>query len=242
MPPELNVENLRKQAKSLLKAVAAGDGDSVARACTGLPRLSDTAPADVPAAGLTLQEMQHVIAVEQGFRDWKQLLSASGEPRRRKRRNPLHVRPSLQQAQAEAEWLLWMVDRGEGWTRGRVTATGATLTEVQQVVAEDYGYDDWAALEAGLTHLHPVHSFEDLAHLEDDEIRQVILRMGRDKLALVLKTASEPLQARFRTSMDDGEWQALQQAIEALGPVPLSAVQAAQARALQVYRTEDPMV
>ena len=62
MATQPNVENLRKQAKSLHKQLRAGDADSVARIRKGLPRLSETADADVSGAGVTLQEVQHVIA------------------------------------------------------------------------------------------------------------------------------------------------------------------------------------
>jgi hypothetical protein len=253
-PP--NLENLRKQAKGLLKQLKSTDADAVSRLKRGLPRLSSTADGDVPDAGVTLQEVQHVIAVEQGFGNWKQVLAAAGEERPRRQRRTLHVRPGMPNLVQEAEWLLWMVERQEHWalrrmrkhprlapmSEAQIAEAGVTLEDARQVVAADYGFDDWAELETEVGQLHPVSTFEDLAELEDDEIRQVIFRLGRDKLAVVFKAVSERFKDRFRACMSDAEWEALAAAMEELGPMPLSAVEAAQARVLQQYRTDDPLV
>ena len=50
---ELNVENLKKQAKSLLKLFKEGDTDGVARVQAGLPRL-----APMVSAGVTRQRVR----------------------------------------------------------------------------------------------------------------------------------------------------------------------------------------
>ena len=252
-----NVENLRKQAKSLRKQLMAGAADSVARIRKGLPRLSGTADADVSGAGVTLQEVQHVIAVEHGFSNWKQLLAAAGQPSRLKPRATLYIRPGLPNVQREAEWFLWMVGRGKGWPMDRIrrglprvaglsdadiTQAGVTLAEAQQVVAADYGYPDWATLELEIGKLHPVAIFEDFAELEDHEIQQVIFRLGRDRMAVALKGASDRLVERFRANMSAEAWQALADAMEALGPLPLSAIEVERARVLEKYCSDDTMV
>lgn len=161
-----NVENLKKQAKGLHKQLQAGDGDSVARVRKGLPRLSQVAEADVPAAGVTLQEVQHVIAVEQGFSSWKEVLGPSGTRRR-------------------------------------------------QLVAGAYGYRDWAALEAEIERAPSVRAFQDLSRLDEEEIRQLVFRSGRDRLALVLCGAGEELLGHFRANMAAQDWTPLAEAIEA---------------------------
>ena len=66
LPPRPSLEQLRKQAKDLLKDFRAGDGTAVARVQTVLPRLSD--PAD-----FALADAQFVLAREYGFHDWAAL-------------------------------------------------------------------------------------------------------------------------------------------------------------------------
>lgn len=253
-----NVENLRKQAKGLLKKLRTGDAQSVARARAGLPRLSGVADDEVADAHVTLQEVQHVIAVGHGYANWDQLLSDSGVVRPRKRmRSTLNMRPGLPNMRREAEWFLWMVSRGKGWPMDRIrkglprvaslsneeiVRAGVTLEEAQQVVAADYGYPDWATLENELGQLHPIRTFEDLAELEDQEIQHVIFRLGRDRLAVVLKSASDRLKERFQQCMSADAWTALAEALEELGPMPLSTVEAEQAQVLAKFRTDDPLV
>lgn len=70
LPPQPNLEQLRKQAKDLKKACARGDADAVARARAHLPRLSSGGEM---TAELTLQEAQHVLAKEYGFAKWEEL-------------------------------------------------------------------------------------------------------------------------------------------------------------------------
>ncbi|MBT4101129.1 MAG: hypothetical protein HOM68_18085 [Gemmatimonadetes bacterium] len=258
---ELNVENLRKQAKSLLKQLKSGaegvdTADSVRRVRRSLPRLSQVADQEVLSAEVTLQEAQHVIAVEQGLSNWKQLLSEAGESPR-EGWGTLFVRPGLPNVRREAEWFLWMISRGGGWPMDRIrqslprvaemsneqiTQADVTLAEVQRVVAVDYGFADWETLEMELGKLHPIQNFEDFAALADHEIRQVIFRLGRDRLAVALKTGSDQLMARFESNMSPAAWQALVDAMEALGPMPMSAVEVEQARILEKFRTDDPVV
>lgn len=251
-----NVENLRKQAKTLRKQWKAADADAVARVRKGLPRLADVAADDMADADVTLQEVQHVIAVEQGFGNWKQMLTAAGASPRHPRRTS-YLRPGLPNVVRETEWFLGMVHRGEGWSMDRVrrllprvadlsdeeiARADVTMEEARQVVAEDYGYVDWEELESELGRLHPIQTFEDFAELEDDEIRQVIFRAGRDRLAVALKSATQKLMDRLQANMDAAAWQALVDAIDALGPVPASTVEVEQARFVQQYRSDDPLI
>ncbi|MFH1570950.1 MAG: FliG C-terminal domain-containing protein [Gemmatimonadota bacterium] len=260
LPARPNLDNLRKQAKRLHRQLRDGDPAAVARGRRGLPRLSETPDAEVPLARVTLQEVQHVVAVEYGFAHWKELLAQVGgasTPRGRPRRHVMHIRPGLPNVTREAEWLLRLVQEGRGWSVPRIKRglprlahvpesevpdAGVTLEEARQVVAADYGYAGWAELEADLGQLRPVTTFEDLAGLEDDEIRQVVFRLGRDKLAIALRAVSPRCTDRFRACMSQDEWQALTAAMEELGPMPLSQVEAAQTRILQQYRSDDPLV
>jgi len=260
LPAQPNLENLKKQAKRLHRRLKAGDPDAVSRVRAGLPRLSQTPESDIPSARVTLQEAQHVLAVEYGYANWKELLARTGDNRPMKRqplRHRAHIRPSLQNLTQEAQRFMEMAAAGKGWAvphikrdlprladvpEEEIAQAGVTLEEARQVVAHDYGYEDWAELEADLGQLRPVHRFEDLADLEDDEIRDVIWRLGRDRLAVALKAVSDHFKDRFRTSMSDAEWQALIEAMEELGPTPLSEVETLQTEILRQYRSDDPLV
>ena len=70
LPPHANLRQLRTQAKDLLKGYRADSPDALSRVRDGLLRLSDFTDEDVRSAGCTLQDMQHVLAVEYGFEDW----------------------------------------------------------------------------------------------------------------------------------------------------------------------------
>lgn len=72
-PSRPSLEQFRKQAKDLRKAHRLADLQAAERIRTHLPKLSQTPVADIPAAGFGLQEAQHVIAREYGFKNWRAL-------------------------------------------------------------------------------------------------------------------------------------------------------------------------
>jgi hypothetical protein len=76
LPPTPSLEQLKKQAKDLRRACRDGQAAALARACQYLPRLGGAQAAE--ATGISLQECQHVVAVEYGFKDWKVLAAAVG--------------------------------------------------------------------------------------------------------------------------------------------------------------------
>jgi flagellar motor component MotA len=73
LPPKPSIEQLKKQAKDLLKAHKSADFGAATRIREWLPRLSEVSEEDVLAADLSLQEAQHVIACDYGFRGWNWL-------------------------------------------------------------------------------------------------------------------------------------------------------------------------
>ena len=79
LPPQSNLKHLKTQAKSLLKSLQAGDLDALQRIHASLPRLSGNSEAEIPKAGVSLQEVQHVIAREYGFKHWDALQAEVGE-------------------------------------------------------------------------------------------------------------------------------------------------------------------
>lgn len=67
-----NLEHLKKQAKDLLKAVKAGD----VSACPVLrlhARFADASDEVILGAGVSLQQVQHALALHFGFKDWSAL-------------------------------------------------------------------------------------------------------------------------------------------------------------------------
>ena len=70
LPTKPSLEQLKNQAKDLLRACQSGDPAAAARAHAHLPRLrrAPASPADRPA--LCLMEAQHVVAQEYGFPNW----------------------------------------------------------------------------------------------------------------------------------------------------------------------------
>jgi hypothetical protein len=72
LPSEPGLQYLRKEAKRLLPAHQGGD----VSACEVLRchhRFQGSTDADILAAGVSLQEMQHALAVDYGFRNWSTL-------------------------------------------------------------------------------------------------------------------------------------------------------------------------
>ncbi len=68
----MNLEHCRKDAKRLLRAVAAGDAGALARARAVL--------GDRVAQRFVLTDAQHVVANERGHRSWPALVGEAAEP------------------------------------------------------------------------------------------------------------------------------------------------------------------
>src|SRR5215470_3768649 len=72
LPERANIEQLRKQAKSLLHAARAKDAAALQR-FQALPTLARKSEAELGSMGLALHDAQSVIAREYGFKSWNQL-------------------------------------------------------------------------------------------------------------------------------------------------------------------------
>ena len=79
LPPRPNLEQLRKQAKSLLKAHKAGDAGTIPRLRRGIPHLAGASDSEILDARFSLLDAQLVIAREQGYRNWQELEAAIQE-------------------------------------------------------------------------------------------------------------------------------------------------------------------
>ena len=69
LPARPSLEQLRKQAKDLIRAYRAGDSASLARLCAHKPNISETNGEHPP----TLADAQHCLAQEYGFDSWPRL-------------------------------------------------------------------------------------------------------------------------------------------------------------------------
>ena len=74
LPAHPSVRHLRNEAKALLRAVRSGDAEALSVVREHLPRHGDHPGPQVDAAGLSLQKVQHALALAYGFEGWAQLI------------------------------------------------------------------------------------------------------------------------------------------------------------------------
>ena len=73
LPARPNLEQLRKQAKDLLRAYRAGDPPALLRFRESLPGLAGVSDEQLGDLSLSLRDAQRVVAAEYGFDSWTQL-------------------------------------------------------------------------------------------------------------------------------------------------------------------------
>jgi flagellar motor switch protein FliG len=78
--------------------------------------------------------------------------------------------------------------------------------------------------------------FEDLLHVNDPGIRELLKEIRNEELTLALKTASEDLKGKIFKNLSQRAAQMLQEDISMLGPARLSEVESAQQSILTVAR------
>lgn len=87
-----------------------------------------------------------------------------------------------------------------------------------------------------------VHVFEDLAHISQEEARQLCDGIGVTDLAVALKAADEPTKDTVLSGMTPERVQLLTEHMEEMGPLRISCVQRVQLAIVQAVRAEDPFV
>src|SRR5262249_23966372 len=75
LPARPNLEQLRKQAKTLLKRLQAADSDALARIRESHPHGRKLSDEQIAASTFTLADAQLVTAIEYGFASWPRLQS-----------------------------------------------------------------------------------------------------------------------------------------------------------------------
>ncbi|NKB72585.1 MAG: hypothetical protein GKR89_36375 [Candidatus Latescibacteria bacterium] len=93
LPPNPSLEQLKKQAKALLKAHRAGETEVVSRLRASVPQLASASDADIRHENFALHDAQTVIAREYGFEHWQALEAHIGGGASPQREHP----PILQQ-------------------------------------------------------------------------------------------------------------------------------------------------
>ncbi len=73
LPPRPNLLQLKHQAKDLRKAQAAGDAQALAQIRQYLPRCAEATDQEILTEQISLQEAQHVVACDYGFKHWEML-------------------------------------------------------------------------------------------------------------------------------------------------------------------------
>ncbi|UCH43249.1 MAG: hypothetical protein JSW16_01540 [Dehalococcoidales bacterium] len=78
LPDRPNLDHVKNEAKALLKAYKDGD-PGVCETLRHLARLRDTSDKEILAANVSLQEVQHALACQYGFKSWKALVNIVAE-------------------------------------------------------------------------------------------------------------------------------------------------------------------
>ncbi len=83
-----------------------------------------------------------------------------------------------------------------------------------------------------------ISHFHEIADLGDEQIREIIARVGRDNMTVALKAAHDDLKGRIKGSISETEWKAMVDYMEFCGPMLLSEVEAVQRRIVDKFRPE----
>ncbi len=178
----MNLEQQKKQARELLRAVRSGNADALARFRTRHLRWAQVEDAAVRRE-IALHDTQFVIAREQGFASWTKL-KAYAEGSANARQSRLFV--------ADMQWLN---DRVQGLLRTRRSAGPAALEQIREWHPGFSGCSDEEILRAPFTEADAKlvyareHGFDNW-----DELTQRVNLLASDSRA----EAAEPFLAAFR--------------------------------------------
>jgi ankyrin repeat protein len=178
----VNLEQQKKQARELLRAVRAGNEDALARLRSQHLRWAGVDDAGVHQ-DVALHDAQFVIAREQGFASWTKLKTYA-EPSRHVRHARLFV--------ADVQWI---TDRVHGLVRTRRSAGPAALEQIRLWHPRFDGCSDQEILEAQFTEADSqlVYAREHGFDTWDDLVQRVNLLASAPN-----PEATEPFLAAFR--------------------------------------------
>jgi hypothetical protein len=161
LPARPSLEQLRKQAKELLRDFRAGDTAAEGRLSAVIPRLTDPAQSD----DLTLADAQFVLAREYGFKTWAELVRHVGAIASSSRHEEFeqiasdlfaayYGDPDALQRMGEYFGRHVSLEELRARTQERLSAlpdaenriANFSLADAQGLVARIYGYESWAKL------------------------------------------------------------------------------------------------
>jgi ankyrin repeat protein len=139
LPASPSLEQLRRQAKELLRAVRAGDEAALARVAAEHPR---------PGEPLKLSGAQLVIAREHGFPSWPRLRAYVDRVAAFGPRLQYAYHEDLEYYDGRAYGLLASAEDGTGGAVAAFERHGAPLTRegARTVIAREHGFPSWPAL------------------------------------------------------------------------------------------------
>ena len=179
----MHLEQQKKQARELLRAIRAGNGDALARLRSHHLRWA-SAQDETARQDIALHDAQFVIAREQGFASWTKL-KAYAEPSPHARHTRLFV--------ADVQWI---ADRVQGLLRTRRSAGPAALEQIREWHPRFDGRSDDEILQAPFSEedAQLVYAREHGFDTWDDLVRRVNLLASATNAH-----ATEPFLAAFRT-------------------------------------------
>lgn len=164
LPARPSLEQVRKQAKELLRAYRAGDATASRRFRARIPRLTDAL-----SEGMALADAQFVLAREYGFENWAKLaqhITAAESPLLQEMESlARHVASAYQSGdQAALRDIGWRLGAGFYWSRDpeemrRQLPTwyasptrddALALADARQIVARHYEAESWDDLVASI--------------------------------------------------------------------------------------------
>jgi len=83
-----------------------------------------------------------------------------------------------------------------------------------------------------------ISHFHEIADLSDEQIREIITRVGRDDMTIALKAAEDSLKDRVLCCLPEKERKRLTEYMEFLGPMLLSDVEVVQRQIVDKFRPE----
>lgn len=184
----MNLEQQKKQARELLRAVRAGQAEALARLRSQHLRWAGTEDA-VARQDVALYDAQFVIAREQGFASWTKL-KAHAEPASLVRHTRIFV--------ADIQWI---ADRVHGLLRTRHSAVPAALEQIREWHPRFEGCSDEEIRQAPFTEADGrlVYAREHGFESWDDLVRRVNLLASTSEAE-----TTEPFLAAFR-ALESGD-------------------------------------
>ena len=188
----MNLEQQKKQARELLRALRAGDRDALARLRSSHLRWANVNDSAIQQ-DVALHDAQFVVSREQGFASWTKL-KAYAEPSPEDHHTRLYV--------ADVKWI---TDRVHGLIRTRQSAGPAALEQIRNWHPRFEGCSDEEILQAQFTETDAqlVYAREHGFETWDDLVQRVnLLASGSNA------DSAEPFLAAFR-ALEAGDGEAL---------------------------------